>query len=295
MKIKFLNYFLFFGTFIIIVLIIGLIWYLPKKEEFNAKQDKKNIKSDIPLSKTKEIIKPQPSLREKLNLEFGQIIPKEWGEKVTGVKTKIDTTDKVLALTFDACGGPNGNGYDSKLIEFLTENKIPATLFLNGRWIDANLKTFKELSENPLFLIANHGIEHKPCSVDGKLAYEEKGTASPAEIFDEIEENAVGIQLLTGKKPKYFRSGTAYYDEVCVQIANKLGYEIVGFDILGDGGSTFSKDQIKEAMFSAGSGSIMIFHMNHPEGKTLAGLKEAIPELKKEGFSFVKLSQYNLK
>jgi len=295
MKRRFLNYFLFFGTVIFIVAGVGFIWYLPKEEEFKAEQEKNKAESEIPISKTEETITPQPSLREKLNLEFGQMIPKEWGERVTGVKTKLDTTDKVLALTFDACGGPSGSGYDSELIDYLTENKVPATLFLNGRWIDVNIKVFKELSENPLFLIANHGIEHKPCSAIGQSAYEEKGTGSPAEIFDEIEENAVGIQLLTGKKPKYYRSGTAYYDEVCVQIANKLGYEVVGFDVLGDGGAKFSKDQIKKALLGVSSGSIIILHMNHPEGEILDGLKEAIPELKKAGFGFVKLSQYDLK
>jgi peptidoglycan/xylan/chitin deacetylase (PgdA/CDA1 family) len=64
---------------------------------------------------------------------------------------------------------------------------------------------------------------------------------------------------------------------------------------LGDGGAKFSKDQIKKAMSGAIPGSIIIFHMNHPEGKTLDGLKEAIPELKKAGYDFVKLSQYNLR
>jgi hypothetical protein len=35
--------------------------------------------------------------------------------------------------------------------------------------------------------------------------------------------------------------------------------------------------------------------MNHPEGETGEGLMEAIPELKKRGFGFVKLSEYDLR
>ncbi len=295
MKRIFFNRFFLFGAVFSIIVAAGFVWYLPKKGEFKIGQEKKEIQSEVPLSKTEETIKSQPSLREKLNSEFGQVIPKEWGEKVTGVKTRLDTSDKVLALTFDACGGEKGSAYDSKLIEYLKENKIQATLFLSGTWIDKNLKIFKELSEDSLFLIANHGMEHKPCSVNGKQAYGEIGTNSPAEVFDEIEENSFGINLLTGKKPKYYRSGTAYYDEICVQVANKLGYEVAGFYTLGDGGATFSKDQIKNALLNAVSGSIVILHMNRPDGKTLDGLKEAIPILKKDGYSFVKLSDYNLK
>jgi hypothetical protein len=35
--------------------------------------------------------------------------------------------------------------------------------------------------------------------------------------------------------------------------------------------------------------------MNRPEGDTAEGVVEAIPELKKQGFKFVRLSEYDLK
>jgi len=54
------------------------------------------------------------------------------GEGVRGVKTRLNTGQKVLALTFDACGGPGGSGYNGKLIEYLESEKIPATLFISG-------------------------------------------------------------------------------------------------------------------------------------------------------------------
>ena len=44
--------------------------------------------------------------KEKIISTFTGKIPKEWGEKVTGVKTRLGTNQKVIALTFDACGGP---------------------------------------------------------------------------------------------------------------------------------------------------------------------------------------------
>jgi peptidoglycan/xylan/chitin deacetylase (PgdA/CDA1 family) len=38
-------------------------------------------------------------------------------------------------------------------------------------------------------------------------------------------------------------------------------------------------------------GSIIICHMNHPEGETFEGLKPAIILLKKRGYKFVKLEE----
>ena len=42
-------------------------------------------------------------------------------------------------------------------------------------------------------------------------------------------------------------------------------------------------------------GDIIIAHMNHPEAGTGAGIIAAMPELKKRGFKFVKLSDYPMK
>jgi len=78
-------------------------------------------------------------------------------------------------------------------------------------------------------------------------------------------------------------------------VAKGLGYEVVNFNVLGDAGATYSKSQVKEALLNAPFSSIILMHMNHPEGETAEGLMEAIPELRKRGFKFVKLSEYDLR
>jgi len=231
--------------------------------------------------------------RKNIVEQFKGGIPKAWGEKLPGVKTQLNTKEKVLALTFDACGSKN-DGYDEQLINFLTAQKIPATLFINSRWIDKHRKEFNSLVANNLFEIENHGLNHKPASVNGKSEYGIKGTSSVGELFDEVEKNALKIETLTGKKPHFYRSGTAYYDEVAVEVIGALGYEIAGFSVLGDAGATYKKEQVKEALLSAVPGSIVICHMNHPEGETAEGIIEAIPLLKQQGFKFVTLSAYKL-
>ena len=233
--------------------------------------------------------------REQIIGKFSGRIPHEWGEVVKGVKTRLNSDQKVLALTFDACGGPKGSGYDAKLIDFLTSEAIPATLFISGKWIDANPEIFQTLSRNPLFEIENHGLKHRPCSATGRSVHRIKGTKSVGEMYDEIEGNALKILNLTGRKPKYFRPGAAYGDEICVEIVDALGYEVVNFSVRGDAGATYSTKEVKEALLHSASGSVILMHMNHPEGETAKGVIAAIPELRNRGFRFVKLSEFELR
>lgn len=225
--------------------------------------------------------------------KYQNSVPKQWGEKMKGVITGINTKDKIIALTFDACGGIDGSGYDGKLIEYLIKGKIPATLFLNARWIDANPDTFEMLSRNSLFEIESHGYLHKPLSINGRSAYKIKGTNNLDEVINEVYLNEQKIQLLTGRKPKYFRSGTAYYDDVSVDIVKELGMKPVGFSIIGDGGATFTAEQIRKTSLTAREGSIIIYHMNHPKKETAEGVIKTIPLLRAKGFKFVKLEDYD--
>jgi peptidoglycan/xylan/chitin deacetylase (PgdA/CDA1 family) len=227
--------------------------------------------------------------------KYQDAVPREWGEKVSGVKTRLATNDKVIALTFDACGSHKGMGIDNRLVAFLEKERIPATLFINARWIEPNRAAFDRLAANPLFEIGNHGYRHKPASVNGKSVYGINGTKSVEDLVDEIELNARLIEGLTGRKPRFYRSGTAYYDEVAVKIAADLGEEIAGFSVLGDAGATFSREQVRKALLSAPAGAIVIMHMNHPESGTADGVIDAVPELRKRGFRFIKLSDYPLK
>lgn len=226
--------------------------------------------------------------------EFAHQRPKQWGENVTGVRTRLASDEQVLALTLDACGSPKGKGADLQLLNFLIQEQVPATLFINARWIDANPELFKQLAANPLFEIANHGMWHKPASSNGRSAYGISGTRDLNELVQEIELNARKIEGITGKRPRWYRSGTAYYDELAVQVANRLGHDVAGYSVLGDAGATLPADKVRAALLNARPGDVIIAHMNHPEAGTGAGIKAALPVLKKRGLRFVRLSDYQL-
>ncbi|MRS01801.1 polysaccharide deacetylase [bacterium] len=233
-------------------------------------------------------------LKTEMEAAYAGKTPKEWGETVTGVKTSLQTKERVIVLTLDACGSPKGKGIDLELIRFFEHQKIPATLFINARWIDANPAQFQKLAANSLFTIANHGYQHRPASVNGRSIYGIAGTQNVGELVDEIELNARKIEKLTGKRPQYFRSGTAYYDEIAVQVAEQLGHKVIGFSVLGDAGATYTKEQVTTALLTSVPGSIVILHMNHPESGTGKGVIAAIPLLRKKGYRFVSLSEYPL-
>ncbi|MFD0695682.1 polysaccharide deacetylase family protein [Paenibacillus sp. GCM10027628] len=225
---------------------------------------------------------------------YSPLSPSKWGEHVPGVLTHLQTKEKVIALTFDACGGKEGSGYDEKLIDYLVKAHIPATLFMNARWIDANPGTFAKLAADPLFEIENHGTEHRPLSVNGKAAYGIAGTKSVSGVIDEVKDNADKIEKLTGRRPLFYRSGTAYYDEVAVQIVQDLGFQAVNYNVLGDAGATYNTQQVYQALMKAHNGAIVLAHMNQPEKDTAEGVIKAVPELQKAGFRFVQLSAYPL-
>lgn len=286
-KIKLNNHFYKIYSFIItgafILLLIIFLYKIPKSKEGV-------VRETTPTTTQEEFLQ----LKESLIKEYKDKTPILWGENLKGVKTKVKADKKVLALTFDATGIESGKGYDEELINYLIENKIPATLFLSGLWIDKNPEIVKELAKVSFFEIANLGLNHRPCSLNGKEIYGIKGTNNVEEIIEEIENNALKIKEFTGIKPKFYRPGTAYSDEYCIEIANKLGYEVIGFNVLGDGGATYSKERVKNALLSAEPGSIVILHMNIPQSETFEGVKEAMPTLLEQGFEFVKLSDYPL-
>ena len=235
-------------------------------------------------------------LKERIVARFERAVPQQWGETVSGVKTRVDTSAKVIALTMDACGSHKGMGFDAELLAFLEREQVPATLFINARWIEPNRQAFDRLAANPLFEIANHGLRHQPASVTGRAVYGIEGTRNVAELVDEIEFGAMKIAALTGRRPNFYRSGTAFYDDVAVQVAEALGQQVVGFTVLGDKGATYTRrNEVKEALLSASAGDIIIVHMNHPEAATGAGVMDAIPELQRRGFRFVKLSEQPLR
>lgn len=236
------------------------------------------------------------NLKKRVISEFVHARPGHWGEFVKGVDEDINTRRKYIAFTFDACGGPKRNGYDAELINYMQKENIPATLFVTGKWIDANFPTFIKLSKDTLFEIENHGLNHQPCSIDGESEYGIHGTTNAAQAFDEIEANARKIEALTHHRPRYYRSATAFIDEAGARLASKLGITAVSFQVLSGDAVPFTPDTIIEenVIKNVRPGALIIMHFNHPEWNTCEAMQKIVPKLRKMGYHFVRLEHFQL-
>ncbi|WP_370629155.1 polysaccharide deacetylase family protein [Paenarthrobacter nitroguajacolicus] len=219
--------------------------------------------------------------------EFAGRQPKEWGLHVTGVVN--NSRSHHVALTFDACGGPGGTGCDHALLNTLRRHKVPATLFVNSRWLHANPSLSAELALDPLFELANHGTAHLPLSVNGRAAYGIHGTATVAAAYDELMGNQAILQEISGKVPQFFRPGTAFYDDVAVEVTRRLGMLPVNFTVNGDGGATFSAATVAAEVGRVAPGDIVISHFNRPAAGTAGGYARALPQLLDQGVTFTRL------
>ncbi|MDA3055175.1 MULTISPECIES: polysaccharide deacetylase family protein [unclassified Campylobacter] len=228
--------------------------------------------------------------KEQILQKYSASTPKLWGEELQGVIKNFKTDKKQVALTLDLCGSKTDD-LDERIVEFLEKHSLKATFFVNLRWIEKFPQKFERLRQNPNFEIENHGTAHSPASLNGASIYGIKGTADAGELYDEIARNAELIARLTGARPKFYRSGTAYYDELAVAQIYDMGYAPVGFSVLGDAGATMSAEGARTAVSSARGGDIIIAHANHPEKPSGAGVVGGLKILVKNGFEFVRLDE----
>lgn len=234
------------------------------------------------------------AFKKRIMAEFHKDGPGRFSEFLVRGKDVHDG-HKVLALTFDACGGRH-SGYNKALIEYLRREQIPATLFVTGLWIEKNRETFSELAKDPLFEIANHGLMHRLCSTEGRSKYGVFPTRDLGDVIDEMELNARKIAELTGRRPLFFRSATAFTDELSLKVAQRLGMEVVGYNVLsGDAMRASAKKMRTNILAGARHGAVVIMHFNHPEWPDLEALELAVPELRRRGFSFGRLEDFTVK
>ena len=216
---------------------------------------------------------PAGPTRADIVAQFGGLTPTTWGLEMDGIVSRTDAD--AVVLTLDACGGPRGSGIDERILGALRERGIPATLFLNTRWIDANPGAAEDFAAEG-FELANHGTRHVPLSVTGRDAYGIVGTADAGDAFDEVMGNHARLTEILGREPRFFRSGTAHYDDVAVRIVGALGEVVAGFSVNADAGATFSAKQVAAELGRSRPGDIVIGHFNQPNLDAGAGYAKGL-------------------
>ncbi|MCL2439621.1 MAG: polysaccharide deacetylase family protein [Alphaproteobacteria bacterium] len=204
-----------------------------------------------------------------------------------GITDNVRSIGAVVYLTLDAADS-RPNGYDATLIEYLRKERIPATLFLNHNWIEANQRLARELAADPLFKVENHGVRNRPATVAGMLALNMPGALDPKrELLYDIRMGSEQILRLSGRAPTWFRSAIPQYDSEAVEIILGLNLRIAGFAI--DLASTATPEEVERKILAVRPGDIIRARLDRPESETAEGIRRAAISLHLLGYRFEKL------
>lgn len=197
--------------------------------------------------------------------------------------TRVPTTSKVVALTFDA--GANADAVDS-IVNTLRAKKVPATFFLTGRFATTfPSKTRWIMAQYPT---GNHTATHPDLT-----------TLTRAQAYAEIRQGQLQVRSVGGHDPHpYFRFPFGAVNAGLLDLVNDECY--VSFrwtvDTLGwkgtSGGMTAAKVRDR-VLAGLTPGEIVLMHVgSHPtDGSMLdaAALPGVIDAIRARGYSFVTL------
>ncbi|MFB8089670.1 polysaccharide deacetylase family protein [Streptomyces sp. NPDC055992] len=205
---------------------------------------------------------------------------------------------KVVALSFDADmtadEGPRaaaGEHFDNpELIALLRRLKVPATVFMTGRWAEEYPDQARSIGTDPLFEIGNHSYSHyaftTPCY--GLPTVEEGG------VRKEVQ-RAFGAIRGTGARNvvPYFRFPGGCYDDDTLRALGPEKVTAVQWDVVsGDAFATDADAVAEQVLDGVRSGSLVVMHCTRSAAPVTAeAVRRVVPELRKRGYRFVKVSE----
>ena len=214
---------------------------------------------------------------------------KDWTafiEKYRGKEIiKVNTTEKAVALTFDA--GANGDGVE-KVLPILEENNIKGTFFLTGKFIEKYPEKVKAIMASGGD-IGNHSYDHPYLT-----------HLSSEEIVVKIKGAEDAFAKLDGKFQPFFRSPYGDRNTSTLSTISDTGYINIRWtvDSLGwkgtSGGQT--KTSVEQKVLKNSSpGAIIMMHLgSNPDDKShldSQALPDIIAKLKADGYEFMTLSE----
>lgn len=162
-------------------------------------------------------------------------------------------TCQAVAITFDLCPVRQGAGFDADLIRLLKDRRVPATLFMSGRWVMKHDAETAALLAVPFFEIGTHGQTH------AHLPLLDRG-AQTKEIQD-----AVSLLASRYRRPTtLFRPPYGEYNEETIEVVQALGQRFIYWNVVsGDPDPSLSAETIlANVEREVRPGSIMVFHAN---------------------------------
>jgi peptidoglycan/xylan/chitin deacetylase (PgdA/CDA1 family) len=200
--------------------------------------------------------------------------------------TRLPTTEKVVALTFDA--GANADGLPS-ILKTLESTGTPATFFLTGKWTDQYPTLARQVAAK--YPVANHTATHPDLTL-----------LSDTAVRNEIIGAHQTIRTCTGREPRpWFRFPYGARDSRTIALTNCTNYGSVRWtvDTLGWKGTSGGQSVTtvtNRVLDTLAPGSIVLMHVgSHPTDRSALdadALPRVIKSLTDRGYSFVTLDAY---
>lgn len=192
-----------------------------------------------------------------------------------------------VALTFDVehPDRPHHGAHASWMLDELRRLEVPATMFLQGRWVEAFPEDAQRVAAEG-HLIGNHSHYHARMPL-----------LSPSGFDEDVREAERVISETTGVDPRPWLRlpfGAGADDAALHERLRTLGYRHVGWDVeLYEWEPGRTAHDIAEAVVAGvearGDGAIVLLH-SWPDPVAPA-LAEAVTRLRASGASFVRVDQ----
>ncbi|MFC8387740.1 MULTISPECIES: polysaccharide deacetylase family protein [unclassified Streptomyces] len=208
------------------------------------------------------------------------------------------TGDRTVALTFDADmtadQGPRaaaGEHFDHpRLIATLRALKVPATVFMTGRWAEEYPDQARSIGRDPLFEVANHSYSHYAFTGDCYGL----PTVSADRMRTDVERAYAVFREVGVPDPKpYFRFPGGCYDRTALKELTPAGVTAVQWDVVGgDAFATDAEAVAQQVLEGVRPGSVVVLHCTRSAAPTTErAVRRIVPELRRQGYSFVKVSE----
>ena len=205
---------------------------------------------------------------------------------------------RTVALTFDAdmtadegARAAAGERFDNpQLIATLRALKVPATVFMTGRWADQYPIQARSIGRDPLFEIANHSYSHYAFTGDCyglPTVPEGRMRADVERAYTAFRKAGVRDAM------PYFRFPGGCYDRQALKVLASTGVTAVQWDVVsGDAFATDADAVARQVLEGVRPGSVVVMHCTRSAAPaTERAVRTIVPELRRKGFRFVKVSE----
>jgi peptidoglycan-N-acetylglucosamine deacetylase len=199
---------------------------------------------------------------------------------------QLDTTEKVIALTFDAGAD---RGYAADILDTLRAEGIKATFGMTGIWAEKNPDLIVRIyREGHTFI--NHTYNH-PSFTGFSTDTEPISREERVNQLRLTEEVMAGILKEDWMRP-YFRPPYGDYDDSVLRDIETAGYTVnVMWSVDSLGWRGLSADEIVERTVNGATpGGIILFHVG-AQSQDAAALPEIIQRLRDDGYRFVTIQE----